>query len=136
MYVIKIVINTTPATAAFQRETKTIPIVFTVVSDPVGAGFVESLPRPGGNITGFIQTEAAMGGKLLELLKEAAPQVQRAALIFNPDRAARQCSVEPAVGACGALLPRLCRTRHESGDGDDVDGFHLLRPGWPISGMP
>jgi putative ABC transport system substrate-binding protein len=83
-----IVANTTPVTAALHRETRTIPIVFVIASDPVGDGFIESLARPGGNITGFIQTEAAMGGKLLELLKEAAPQVQRAALIFNPDTAA------------------------------------------------
>jgi putative tryptophan/tyrosine transport system substrate-binding protein len=61
---------TTPVTAALQRETRTIPIVFAIVSDPVGAGFVEGLPRPGGNITGFINAEAAMGGKWLELLKE------------------------------------------------------------------
>jgi putative ABC transport system substrate-binding protein len=83
-----IVANTTPVTAALHRETRTIPIVFVIASDPVGDGFIESLARPGGNITGFIQTEAAMGGKLLELLTEAAPQVRRAALIFNPDTAA------------------------------------------------
>ena len=72
---------TTPVTAALQRETSTIPIVFVVVSDPVGAGFVASLPRPGGNITGFINTEAAMGGKWLELLKEIAPRLRRVALM-------------------------------------------------------
>jgi putative ABC transport system substrate-binding protein len=83
-----IVANTTPVTAALHRETRTIPIVFVIASDPVGDGFIESLARPGGNITGFLQTEAAMGGKLLELLKEAAPQVRRAALIFNPNTAA------------------------------------------------
>ena len=78
---------TTPVTAALQRETRTIPIVFVVVSDPVGAGFVAGLPRPGGNITGFINTEAAMGGKWLELLKEIAPRLGRVALMFNPDTA-------------------------------------------------
>jgi putative ABC transport system substrate-binding protein len=83
-----IVANTTPVTAALHRETRAIPIVFVIASDPVGDGFIESLARPGGNITGFIQTEATMGGKLLELLTEAAPQVRRAALIFNPDTAA------------------------------------------------
>jgi putative ABC transport system substrate-binding protein len=77
----------TSPTAALQRETSTIPIVFAAVSDPVGEGFVESLPRPGGNITGFIFTEAGMGGKWLELLKEIAPTVKRAAMIFNPDTA-------------------------------------------------
>jgi putative tryptophan/tyrosine transport system substrate-binding protein len=77
----------TSPTAALQQETSTIPIVFAAVSDPVGEGFVESLPRPGGNITGFIFTEAGMGGKWLELLKEIAPTVKRAAMIFNPDTA-------------------------------------------------
>src|SRR4029079_5293932 len=63
-----ILAHSTPATAALQRETRTIPIVFAVVSDPVGVGFVASLPRPGGNLTGFIHMEASIGGKWLELL--------------------------------------------------------------------
>jgi len=82
-----ILANTTPVTVALQRETRTIPIVFVIVSDPVGAGLVTSLPRPGGNITGFINVEAAMGGKWLELLKEIAPRVRRDAIMFNPDTA-------------------------------------------------
>jgi putative ABC transport system substrate-binding protein len=77
----------TPATAAFQRETRTIPIVFASVSDPVGDGFVASLPRPGGNTTGFISQEATMAGKWLELLTEIAPGVKRVAAMFNPDTA-------------------------------------------------
>jgi putative tryptophan/tyrosine transport system substrate-binding protein len=68
-----IVSNTTISTAAFQRETRTIPIVFLTVSDPVGSGFVESIARPGGNITGFIFIEAGMTGKWLQLLVEIAP---------------------------------------------------------------
>jgi hypothetical protein len=64
-------------TAALQRETRTIPIVFVAVSDPVGAGFVTSLTHPGGNLTGFIYTEAAMAGKWLELLTEIAPGLKR-----------------------------------------------------------
>lgn len=83
-----ILANTTPVIAALHRETRTIPIVFAIAADPVGDGFIQSLAHPGGNITGFINTEAAMGAKWLELLKEAVPQVQRAALIFNPDTAA------------------------------------------------
>jgi len=75
----------TPVTHALQRETRTIPIVFVTVSDPVGDGFVASLPRPGGNLTGFIFAEAEMGGKWLELLTEIAPNVKRAAAMFNPD---------------------------------------------------
>ena len=78
---------TTPATGAVQRETRAIPIVFAVVSDPIGAGFAASLARPGGNITGFINVEGAMGGKWLSLLKDTAPHINRAAIMFNPDTA-------------------------------------------------
>jgi ABC-type uncharacterized transport system substrate-binding protein len=77
----------TSVTAALQRETRTIPIVFAVVADPVGAGFVAGLPHPGGNVTGFINLEASMAGKWLELLMEIAPAVKRAAIMFNPDTA-------------------------------------------------
>ena len=79
--------TTTLATAALRRETSAIPIVFAIVSDPVGAGFVSGLPRPGGNITGFTNSDAAMGGKWLSLLKEIAPGIKRAAFMFNPDTA-------------------------------------------------
>jgi putative ABC transport system substrate-binding protein len=79
--------SNTPVTAALQRETRTIPIVFVVVSDPVGEGFVAGLPHPGGNLTGFIFTEAEMAGKSLELLTEIAPGVKRVASMFNPDTA-------------------------------------------------
>jgi putative ABC transport system substrate-binding protein len=77
----------TPGTAALQRETRTIPIVFVIVADPVGPGFVASLPRPGGNITGFINSESVIGAKMLELLTEIAPGLKRVAMIFNPDTA-------------------------------------------------
>jgi putative tryptophan/tyrosine transport system substrate-binding protein len=77
----------TPGTAALQRETRTIPIVFVIVADPVGPGFVASLPRPGGNITGFINSEAVIAAKMLELLTEIAPGLKRVAMIFNPDTA-------------------------------------------------
>jgi len=79
--------GSTPVTAALQRETRTIPIVFAVVSDPIGDGIVATLPRPGGNITGFIDLEASMMGKWLALLKEFAPDIKRAAIMFNPDTA-------------------------------------------------
>jgi putative tryptophan/tyrosine transport system substrate-binding protein len=82
-----ILANTTPATAVLQRETRVIPIVFMAVSDPVGSGLVVNLARPGGNITGFIDTEGSMAGKWLELLIEIAPGVERTAIMFNPDTA-------------------------------------------------
>jgi ABC-type uncharacterized transport system substrate-binding protein len=77
----------TPATAALQKETGTIPIVFVVVADPVGPGFVASLSRPGGNITGFTTSETVIMAKMLELLMEIAPGLTRVALIFNADTA-------------------------------------------------
>jgi putative ABC transport system substrate-binding protein len=79
----------TPVTAALRQETRTIPIVFVTVTDPVGEGFVAGLPSPGGNTTGFITSEAAMGSKMLELLMDIAPGVKRVAMIFNPDTAPR-----------------------------------------------
>jgi putative tryptophan/tyrosine transport system substrate-binding protein len=82
-----ILASTTPVTAALQRETRTLPIVFVVVVDPVGSGFVASLSRPGGNITGFINVEPEMGGKWLEILKQIAPRMSRVAMMFNPDTA-------------------------------------------------
>jgi putative tryptophan/tyrosine transport system substrate-binding protein len=78
---------TTSATAVLHAATHTIPIVFALVSDPVGDGFVGSVPVPGGNITGFSNVEPTMAGKWLELLAEVAPGVRRAAIMFNPDTA-------------------------------------------------
>lgn len=77
----------TPVTAALHRETQTIPIVFVVVSDPVGDGFVASLAHPGGNITGFLHTENAIGTKMFQLLHQIAPGIKRVATLFNPDTA-------------------------------------------------
>jgi putative ABC transport system substrate-binding protein len=70
-----------------RRHTSTIPIVFTIVADPVGQGFVESLPRPGGNITGFSSFDAQMTGKSLEMLTQISPPVARAAVLFDPKTA-------------------------------------------------
>jgi putative tryptophan/tyrosine transport system substrate-binding protein len=82
-----IVTGTTPTTVAVQRETRTIPIVSAVVSDPVARGIVARLNQPDGNITGFANLEASLGGKWLELLSEIAPGLRRAAIMFNPDAA-------------------------------------------------
>jgi putative ABC transport system substrate-binding protein len=80
-----IVTNGTAPTVAVQRETLTIPIVFTGGGDPVASGIVARLDRPSGNITGFANLEATLGGKWLELLSEIAPGLKRAAIMFNPD---------------------------------------------------
>jgi putative ABC transport system substrate-binding protein len=79
--------STTPTTTALLQQTHTIPIVFAIVADPIGSGFVANFARPGGNITGFIFTEPTMAGKWLELLKEIAPRVARVAMVFNPTSA-------------------------------------------------
>jgi len=104
-----LVATSTSTTAAFQSETLAIPIVFVGISDPVGAGFVTNLAHPGGNLTGFINIEAGMGGKWLELLNEIAPGIQRVAIMFSPDTntaayympslevAARSLGVTPVV---------------------------------------
>lgn len=76
-----------PVTAALQMETRTIPIVFTYVIDPIGAGFISSLPRPGGNLTGIMAYEQGMVGKWLSMLKEIAPQTAGVALLGNPKTA-------------------------------------------------
>src|SRR5499427_9249136 len=77
----------TPVTAALHRETRTIPIVFVTVSDPVGDGFVAGPPHPGGNITGFLTSESAITAKMFELLTEIGPGLKRVAILFNPDTA-------------------------------------------------
>jgi putative tryptophan/tyrosine transport system substrate-binding protein len=82
-----IVTSSTPVTAEVQRQTQTIPIVFVTVADPIRAGFVASLPHPGGNLTGFANLEISIAGKCLELLMAIAPSVKRVAAIFNPDTA-------------------------------------------------
>jgi putative ABC transport system substrate-binding protein len=79
-----ILARTTPVTAALQHETRTIPIVFVVVSDPVGDGLVASVAHPGGNVTGFTNVDASLGGKWLQLLKEIAPRIKRIAFMFDP----------------------------------------------------
>lgn len=82
-----IVSRTTPATAALLQQTHTIPIVFIGPSDPVGAGFVTSLARPGGNATGFTNVEASLGGKWVELLKELNSSIVRIGVLFDPKTA-------------------------------------------------
>jgi putative ABC transport system substrate-binding protein len=93
----------TPPTAAVQRETRTIPIVFSNAADPVASGFVAGLNQPGGNITGFGAYEASMGGKWLELLSEIAPGLKRAAIIFNPDTAPQSTFVPSTETAARSL---------------------------------
>jgi ABC-type uncharacterized transport system substrate-binding protein len=82
-----IVANSSPVVAALKQATRTIPIVFAVINDPVAQGFIPNLAQPGGNITGFTLIDFPMLGKWLEMLKEMAPNIDRAGLVFNPDTA-------------------------------------------------
>jgi putative ABC transport system substrate-binding protein len=100
-----IVAVSTPAAAALKQATRTIPIVLAVVNDPLGQGFVASLARPGGNITGFANIEFTIVGKWLELLKEMAPSVRRVAIIFNPLTAPYYPVFLRELGAAPARLP-------------------------------
>jgi putative ABC transport system substrate-binding protein len=84
----EIIVTTATTTVALQRETRTIPIVFVDVGDPVRSGIVPRLDRPSGNTTGFALYEAALAGKWVELLSEIAPGLKRAVIMFNPDTAA------------------------------------------------
>ena len=110
----------TPTTAALLQQTRTVPIVFATVSDPVGSGFVASFPQPGGNVTGFTSIDPSMPTKWLQLLKEIAPRVVRVAVLFNPATApyARFFvdplkTAAPSVGMEAAAVPRSQHLRNE-----------------------
>ena len=100
----------TPVTAALQRQTQTIPIVFLGVSDPIGSGFVAGLARPGGNLTGLMLYEAGIAGKWLAMLKEIAPGLERAALVANPRTTAYDYFVRNAEAAAASLGIELVPT--------------------------
>ena len=99
-----ILASATDGLAALRQETRTIPIVFVSVSDPVGQGFVASLARPGGNITGFTAFEFSMGGKWIQLLKDIAPRVTRVAVLFSPVTAPYYASFLGPMEAAGRSL--------------------------------
>ena len=95
-----ILANGSPAVAALRQETRSIPIVFAAVIDPLGQGFVSNLARPGSNITGFTNMEFTVLGKMLELLKGMAPNITRAAALFNPATG----FYVPVICVCSRLL--------------------------------
>jgi putative ABC transport system substrate-binding protein len=99
-----IVTGSTAATVAVQRETRTIPIVFANVADPVTSGIVSRLNQPGGNISGFANLEATLGGKWLELLSEIAPGLKRAAIMFNPEIATAPVVFIPSLETAARSL--------------------------------
>ncbi len=110
----------TPPTRAVQQATRTIPIVFAGVADPVGDGFVASLAKPGGNITGFSNMDAAMAGKWMQLLKEITPGVKRIAVLYNPDTAPHSvflAALDAAAPPLGVTLVRATVREPEAIDG-------------------
>src|SRR5262249_44528166 len=118
-----ILAQTTPALEAVRNATRTLPIIFLQVSDPVGGGFVESLARPGGNITGFTNFESEIGGKWLQTLKEIAPAVDRVAVVLHPETSAHTGFLRAAESASVALGIKVTslgvhsqrnRTRHNT----------------------
>jgi putative ABC transport system substrate-binding protein len=102
-------------TAALQRETRTIPIVFVNVADPVGSGLVARLNRPSGNVTGFALSEPPLGGKWLQLLLEIAPGLKRAAIMFNPDNRIANSFV-PSFETAARSLKVVPMIAHVRGD--------------------
>jgi putative tryptophan/tyrosine transport system substrate-binding protein len=115
----------TPAVTALHQASRTVPIVFVGISDPIASGFVESFSRPGGNITGFTNFEAAVGGKWLGLLKEIAPSIKRVAMLFNPETANAGASggiylqsIEAAANVQSTEL--MASPVHNPADIDDV----------------
>ena len=95
------------ATTLLLQETRTVPIVFTIVLDPVGSGFVESLAQPGGNASGFMQFEYSLSGKWLELLKQMAPNVTRAAILWDP-------TIPAGIGQFAVIQSVVTRGRRET----------------------
>jgi putative ABC transport system substrate-binding protein len=101
----------TPGTAAILKETRTIPVVFSIVSDPIGSGFVESFAHPGGNATGLVNFESSMAGKWVQTLKEAVPHLSRATLLFNPPMIGRLFhNYEPSLSAAAKQFAITLRT--------------------------
>jgi putative ABC transport system substrate-binding protein len=106
--------TTTPAAAALQRETRTIPIVFRGVSDPIGSGFVASLARPAGNLTGLLNIEATIAGKWIAMLKEIAPRLARAAFMANAKTTPYDYFLRAGEAAASSLGVELVPSRVEN----------------------
>ena len=130
--------SNTPTTAALLQQTRTIPIVFATVGDPIGSGFVASFPRPGGNVTGFITVEGSLGGKWLELLKEIAPRVNRVAFLLNPSTATYAKSYLNAFKAAAAsvAVQAIAAPVHDRFEFDAVIAAQAREPNSGLIVMP
>jgi putative ABC transport system substrate-binding protein len=134
-----IVAHTTPAAITLRQESHDIPVVFVQVSDPIGGGLISNLARPGGNFTGFLSFESSMGGKWVEMLREAAPSIARITLLFNPETAPYvpsyyQASIETSAQSAG-LQPGVNAVRSPRELEDAIEA--LGRAGyWGVIAMP
>jgi putative ABC transport system substrate-binding protein len=130
--------SNTPTTAALLQQTRTIPIVFATVGDPIGSGFVASFPRPGGNVTGFVTIELSLGGKWLELLKEIAPRVNRVAFLFNPATATFADSyLNPFKAAAASVAAEaIAAPVHDTAEFDTVIAAQARDPNSGLIVMP
>jgi putative ABC transport system substrate-binding protein len=130
--------TTTIVISALARETQTIPIVFAIVLDPIGSGFVASLARPGGNITGFTNLDPALGGKWVGLLKEIAPHTVRAALLFNPTTASQVQMYMPSIQAAATsfAIEVSAAPVHAKDEIEGVIAAQARNPGGGLIAMP
>jgi putative tryptophan/tyrosine transport system substrate-binding protein len=131
-----IVARSTPGVAALLKEKHTIPIVFTVVVDPVGSGFVASLARPGGNVTGFQNYEFTMVGKWLQLLKEIAPHVRRVAYLYNPTTLPAGFLRSLKTVAPSISMQLVEAPMHDSSEIDAAVAAFAHKPGGGLMMMP
>jgi putative ABC transport system substrate-binding protein len=133
-----LVAGNTPTLTALHQTTRTIPIVFVLVSDPIGGGFVASLAQPGGNVTGFITVEPELGGKLLQLLKQIAPAMERVAFIFNPETAPYAgYFLRPAQSAASSLgMDLIASPVHNAPEIEHTITMLGRQPGGGLIAMP
>ena len=133
-----ILASNSPAVAALRQQTRTIPIVFVRVIDPVGQDFVQSLSRPGGNITGFSLYDAPLMGKWLQLLNAVAPRVTRVAVIFNPDTAPYPTLLNRAIEAAAPSLEMTATFApvHDDPGIEDAITAEAREPGGGLIALP
>jgi putative ABC transport system substrate-binding protein len=125
---------TTPVIGVLARETRTIPIVFAGVTDPIGGGFVANLAHPGGNITGFTVNDPAVGGKWVELLKEIAPRTGRVALLFNPATVVPVQFFMPSIQAAASSFAVQVSAAPVHGE-DEIEGVVAAQARDPGGGL-
>ena len=130
--------HTTPTTATLLQQTRSIPIIFVFVTDPLGSGFVASFSHPGGNVTGFIVVEPGVAGKWLELLKEIAPRVSRVAVLFNPTTAPyAEYWLKPFKAAAESFaVEAIAAPVRDTSELASVIGIHAREPNGGLIVMP